>query len=567
MERSVYRFSLDIRDSIGACQPEMKQGDTHRRLCINLTDGGVPYPIGDGCRVVFTAKKPDGTVIYNTCAVENNTVIYDITPQTTSSAGILGCELQLYDGLADPLELITSAAFSIRVHPRVYNENDIPASEAESTGISAMLHQAEQAIEALSEARESGEFDGMSATHQWNGTVLTVTSASGTSSADLKGEKGEKGEPGTVNLDDATVGDAAWSSKHILEKLCPTMEDSGRLVQCRPVEGYPLEVISRIDPSLALHTGITLTQCGKNLLHFTVGEADTYVQKGNGALAFSSEKFSTNYIPCTHLQGQTVTWNHSGSQVQGNNTTNIGVAFYTEVDTAEDISNGRATYISGTNATTFVVPQNANYMRLTIFDKYQNETMLELGSAITEFEPYWEKTCTVELDDECGGGTLDWSRGLLTVTHKKVDMASLDWQYHEDNCYFYAELPDMAEGTALCSYLTQAPGRFDDITTGGYGYGEPDCVFDISGSTIAVIYANADNVGDLLSDLRPAAAVLVYSLAEPVTQELVATPIPAAAGINTFYSNTGDSQVVGRADPVAILEALTNAVLSLGGNI
>ena len=33
--------------------------------------------------------------------------------------------------------------------------------------------------------------DGVSATHTWNGTVLTITSASGTSSADLKGEKGE----------------------------------------------------------------------------------------------------------------------------------------------------------------------------------------------------------------------------------------------------------------------------------------------------------------------------------------------------------------------------------------
>lgn len=574
MERSVYRFSLDIRDSIGACQPEMKQGDTHRRLCINLTDGGVPYPIGDGCRVVFTAKKPDGTVIYNTCAVENNTVIYDITPQTTSSAGILGCELQLYDGLADPLELITSAAFSIRVHPRVYNENDIPASEAESTGISAMLHQAEQAIEALSEARESGEFDGMSATHQWNGTVLTVTSASGTSSADLKGEKGEKGEPGTVSLDDATVGDAAWSSKHILEKLCPTMEDSGRLVQCRPVEGYPLEVISRIDPSLALHTGITLTQCGKNLLHFTVGEADTYVQKGNGALAFSSEKFSTNYIPCTHLQGQTVTWNHSGSQVQGNNTTNIGVAFYTEVDTAEDISNGRATYISGTNATTFVVPQNANYMRLTIFDKYQNETMLELGSAITEFEPYWEKTCTVELDDECGGGTLDWSRGLLTVTHKKVDMASLDWQYNELNCYFYADLPDGAmpdvgkANDAISNAFNWEPDTYGDITTGGVPNGGFFDISDEDGTCrIAVACWDADTIATFLDILTGTDAVLIYPMAEPVTQELVATPIPAAAGINTFYSNTGDSQVVGRADPVATLEALTNAVLSLGGNI
>lgn len=33
--------------------------------------------------------------------------------------------------------------------------------------------------------------NGMPATHEWNGTVLTITSASGTSSADLKGDKGD----------------------------------------------------------------------------------------------------------------------------------------------------------------------------------------------------------------------------------------------------------------------------------------------------------------------------------------------------------------------------------------
>ena len=38
--------------------------------------------------------------------------------------------------------------------------------------------------------------DGVSVTHSWNGTVLTVTSASGTSSVDLKGEKGEQGIQG-----------------------------------------------------------------------------------------------------------------------------------------------------------------------------------------------------------------------------------------------------------------------------------------------------------------------------------------------------------------------------------
>ena len=55
---------------------------------------------------------------------------------------------------------------------------------------------------ALAQAKANGEFDGapakdgVSVTHSWNGTTLTVTSASGTSSADLKGGKGDKGDPG-----------------------------------------------------------------------------------------------------------------------------------------------------------------------------------------------------------------------------------------------------------------------------------------------------------------------------------------------------------------------------------
>lgn len=38
--------------------------------------------------------------------------------------------------------------------------------------------------------------DGVSCTHRWNGTTLIVTSASGTSSADLKGDPGETGPKG-----------------------------------------------------------------------------------------------------------------------------------------------------------------------------------------------------------------------------------------------------------------------------------------------------------------------------------------------------------------------------------
>ena len=43
--------------------------------------------------------------------------------------------------------------------------------------------------------------DGVSATHSWNGSVLTITSASGTSSADLKGSPGKDGNDGAAGTD------------------------------------------------------------------------------------------------------------------------------------------------------------------------------------------------------------------------------------------------------------------------------------------------------------------------------------------------------------------------------
>lgn len=61
--------------------------------------------------------------------------------------------------------------------------------------------------DALAQAKESGEFDGddgVSVTHSWDGTILTVTSASGSSSSDLKGDTGETGV-GIINITIAEV--------------------------------------------------------------------------------------------------------------------------------------------------------------------------------------------------------------------------------------------------------------------------------------------------------------------------------------------------------------------------
>ena len=73
-----------------------------------------------------------------------------------------------------------------------------------------------------------------------------------------RGEQGPQGEIGPegpagkdgVQIDDAAVSeDAPWSSKHIIDMLCPPLEESGNPVVCYPVAGYPLGVKASWEPA------------------------------------------------------------------------------------------------------------------------------------------------------------------------------------------------------------------------------------------------------------------------------------------------------------------------------
>ena len=73
--------------------------------------------------------------------------------------------------------------------------------------------------------------DGVSVTHAWDGTVLTITSASGTSSADLKGEKGETGPAYTLtDTDKATIASAVKASL-TTESWTFTLEDDSTVTK------------------------------------------------------------------------------------------------------------------------------------------------------------------------------------------------------------------------------------------------------------------------------------------------------------------------------------------------
>ena len=48
--------------------------------------------------------------------------------------------------------------------------------------------------------------------------------------------------------DDSTIGENPWSSKNIVDMLCPPLEESGNPVVCYPVAGYPLGVKASWEP-------------------------------------------------------------------------------------------------------------------------------------------------------------------------------------------------------------------------------------------------------------------------------------------------------------------------------
>lgn len=54
-----------------------------------------------------------------------------------------------------------------------------------------------------------------------------------------------------ISPDDAAVDGKPWTSKHIVDMLCPPLEASGNPVQCYPVAGYPLGVKATWQPRQA----------------------------------------------------------------------------------------------------------------------------------------------------------------------------------------------------------------------------------------------------------------------------------------------------------------------------
>lgn len=136
MNYTEHKITLDIHKTVSQVSLSVKKGDTGRRLLIHLAERGYPYHISEDCYAVFTAKKPDGKVVFNSCSIEDCVICYDLTAQTVAVVGLIDCEIILYgsDG-----KQLTSASFNIVVEDTIYDKETEIESTSEFNALAALV--------------------------------------------------------------------------------------------------------------------------------------------------------------------------------------------------------------------------------------------------------------------------------------------------------------------------------------------------------------------------------------------------------------------------------------------
>ena len=151
MNDSIFRISLDIHEHGSQAVVKAKYGDTGRKLCISLRSGGTPYIISEFCTALFKATKPDGTVLFNACTIEDNEIVYEFTEQTCTAIGRSKCEIALY-GSDD--KLITSPRFALLVDGTIYPDGRVESTD-EFSALTDLMGTTQRFIEDATKATEN----------------------------------------------------------------------------------------------------------------------------------------------------------------------------------------------------------------------------------------------------------------------------------------------------------------------------------------------------------------------------------------------------------------------------
>ena len=175
-------------------------------------------------------------------------------------------------------EKLNEAAEAVRKNAEVAEKAAADAGKSAEKAIAAQL----SAENAKTDAAESakGAKDAMAgaekAAAQANANAEAV--AAGQAAQDQKIEALEK-----AGINDGCISaETPWSSKKIIDMLCPALEETGNPVTCYPVAGYPLGVVASWEPTQAGEGEPYPAGGGKNLIPYPSNIGYSFPMTRNG---------------------------------------------------------------------------------------------------------------------------------------------------------------------------------------------------------------------------------------------------------------------------------------------
>lgn len=370
-----------------------------------------------------------------------------------------------------------------------------------------------------------------------------------------QGPQGEKGDPGAdAKVDNSSIGDKPWSSKHIIDMLCPPLEESGNPVVCYPVAGYALGVKAMWEPAQEGSGTPYPAGGGKQLLN--TNKCVPTVGKPYGmTITLDGDVFKVSGVPNEEVT-ETEFYSFavctcSQEELRGKGYKVTAWAIKGKVNNAWGLR---------------TESENSLAIAAQLTPGVNNDIQLRLmvsKDTPTAWEPYEnirpiKGRANVTVDAVTGEGIKNWERVVFDGTE--------NWNSRPVKYTSYSlALPRRAQ-TGLCTHFKKI--LYDAIRP-DTGTGETGCYLEFSSS--AIFNVTFENVTDWKNYLAAQYAAgtpvcIVFQYANEVNEPFTATgaqPLSALAGANTVLTDADSATVTGRADPIKRITDLEAAVASI----
>lgn len=440
---------------------------------------------------------------------------------------------------------------------------ELAKQQADAAGKSAIL--AQSAADTATEAKADA-MDAQTAAEDAQDKALTAQTCAET--AQGKAEDAAKTATGAADraeeaaaqvqpIDDAAITTTSpWSSKQIVDTLCPPLEESGNPVVCYPVAGYPLDVKAKWEPAqegsgnpsqdnirpIKGRDSVRVERCGENLLNFP--QIKTWTQY-DGPYTLNL-KVGTYYLSC-------------GNVVRGGENNPV-IAFSDEkFITWKYLHQGMKEKIQlEKDCQNFALYSNGyDFHGSAGVTATVEDLMIVASNEISGvYTPYIGSTNTLTLPSTIYSGEVDAVAGYGRENVRAIAIDGTNLKFSDRNGFwnlpFHSAPGVQSGGIVSCSHFTKNK----------FSVNQPyEFIFTMQ-SSMSGLFSGADDLNAYCAAQYAAGTPvqIAYKLAEPVP--FTATgggEITALSGVNTILTDADTVAVTGREDIVHAISELRTA--------